>query len=262
MTNPEAPPPAPKSQRSQWTTGDYVGLIGGLAGVASGIIAYFSWQEAKESRKIAGEAQTLSQKTYDRAAGRVGAKFVVERVEPTFDDVPRDLKVRSPLKTEEVRLGSLADLRRVNVRVILRNVGDEAIEALRVETKLSLVAFHVPNLGEKEWVALRPWVLKNADRDDIAPGRKIMPGQRVAVQIARGLLPQLLHAQSNGPRDKDHFGQCEIRFYGRLVGTSGFDDAERQAVVMMNFIWDPRGFPAEECKKFLADTQTEVQFVQ
>jgi len=126
---------AAQSSTGRWTAGDLVGLVGGITGVVGAFIAILSWLEARESRKIAADAQALSQKSFERSAGKGGAKFTVVSFSPTVDEIPQRLKFRSPFGTDEVRLESLDQLIGLNPCLTVQNIGDEVIEALRVETK-------------------------------------------------------------------------------------------------------------------------------
>lgn len=101
---------AAQSSTGRWTVGDFVGFVGGIAGAVGAFIAILSWLEARESRKIAAEAQALSRKSFDCSAGKGGAKFTVVNFAPTVDEIPQRLKFRSPFGTEEVRLESLDQL--------------------------------------------------------------------------------------------------------------------------------------------------------
>jgi hypothetical protein len=240
--------------------GDVIGLIGGLAGLIGGIVSVLAWMEARESRKIAAEAQVLSQRTYDRAAGKVTAKLAVEAVSPAYEQISQRFKFRSPLGTDEVRVTSLEQLHSLSPRITVKNVGDEAIEGIRVETKLVLAAF--PGAGptpDKQWATISPWtLLKESEQEDFTPSKKLLPGQTTTVPFLRGLVAQMIQAQAIDHTPNDHYGRIEIKYYGRLVGATSYDEGVRGATILMKFVWAPEGFSDEKCKAFLEGSRPAV----
>lgn len=251
-TQANSPPEPPAA--TVWTLGDWVGLVGGLIGIASLVISVLSWHEARQSRKVAEDSFAVSQKSYDRAAGKIAAKIVIKEALPTYKDVPERLKPKSQIADllGTIRVGSLSDLRQLDPRAVLHNAGDEIVDAIRIETKAPLVSFHYPeNPKERQFAALRPWVLKPPDRDEPPLTRNLRKGDEIAVTLARPLVSQLLAAQANAPPGKDCIGRFEVRAFGRVVGATSFDGDESTATLVLGFIWDPKGFPEDECKRYL-----------
>lgn len=172
--------------------------------------------------------------------------------------VPAALKVRSPLGTQEVRFTTLDQLIALNPRVVLRNNGDEAIEVIRVETRFTYGFVDAMGLAPEKQRSMAPWVLKQTEREDHQLPKKLLRGQRGEVSITRGLVAQMVQAQTTDKSDRDHYGRFEVRCYGRIVGGTAFDESERNATVVLTFCWVPNGFPEEKCRKVLESFQPLV----
>jgi hypothetical protein len=241
-----------KSDTGKWSVGDIVGLVGGMAGIVGVIVGVLAWLAAKESNRIAAEAQAVSQKTYDRAAGKIPARLVVEGFGPPYGEIPAEMKFQSPLGVEAVRLKSLDSLRELNPRLVVRNAGDEVIEALRVETRLSFLGLRDPSRpGEKQWGARKAWTFNRGEREDLVLSKKLLPGQTATIPLVRGMTLQMLQGQTGGFEESDRYGQFEVRCYARIVGATAFDESEREATIVISLVWQPNGFPEDQCKKFL-----------
>lgn len=130
---------------------------------------------------------------------------------------------------------------------------------MRVETKFVFGMIDTRELSPDKQRAPTPWVLKQVEREDHQLGKKLMPGQRATIPVARGLVSQMLQAQAADRAAKDHYGGFEIKCYGRIVGLTSFDGAEQDAIVVMNFVWLPTGFTDDKCKKFLETFQPDVE---
>ena len=259
VVKPPEPTPPSEPATGRWTLGDYVGLVGGVIGIVGAITGLLGWNEAKESRKIAAEAQVLSQKTYDRAAGRIGAKFTLLGVKPEQRDIPAAFKFNLGELQDEIRVRSLDQLGTLNPRLEIENTGDEAIESIRVETRFDLLGVRFEgNPKEREWGFHKEWRVAHVVMDEYPLGRKLMPKERASVPMIRGLLTQMLKIQQPDTADKDHYGRFEINCFGRIVGATAFDDGYREPRIYIRFAWIPKGFNAEECKKFLDEDRIGV----
>lgn len=249
----------PQARTSWWTTGDYVGLGGGAIALFGLVVAILAWTEARESRKIAAEAQTLSQKSYDRASGKVGAKFAIVGFSPPPDKLPDPIKYRVSGQ-DEVRLSSLPHLRLMSPRVRLKNTGEEPIDAVRLETKTELVGVEFGGkIAEKEFGMMAAWRHGHVETEDIPFGRKLLPGETASVPLTRGLLSQMMRLHAPEAADKNNFVRFDVRCYGRVVGATAFDNADGGARSAIRFVWVPNGFPEDEIKKFLETERAAVE---
>ena len=68
----------------------------------------------------------------------------------------------------------------------------------------------------------------------------------------------MAQGRSPGFEDKEHYGHFEIRCYARIVGSAGFDESDQDACVLMSYVWAPRGFSDDACKKFLEVYQRDL----
>jgi hypothetical protein len=245
-------------EKPKWTVGDFVGLIGGLAGLVGAIAGILAWLEAKESRRISNDALIVSQKTYDRAAGKVKASFVVEKITMAAGEIPKEFIVHSRFSNgQQLRLTSLEQMRNLSPYITVRNIGEEPIDEIRLA--VDLFSHHLPANDDdlKRWDVLIPLRIHYGDKEDIQLGRKLLPGHAATISLPRYLVPSMLKFQSNARGSNCNQGMFSVSCYAKILGTTAFDDAEKNGRTSFECEWEPKGFSEEKCKKFIADAATE-----
>ncbi len=246
-------PPGPT-----WTIGDYVGLFGGLTGLVGAVIALLGWVEARESRRIAAEAQALAKKNYDRAAGMLPARLEIVGIIPTVEQIDEAMKTNLLGAMRVVELASLDRLLGVNPTLVVKNVGSEPIDTIRVETRYFKGMVDMIGLAEKAVSQPTRWVLEQAKREEYPLSQKLLPGQVAEVSLVRGLLSQMIQSQDADLPDRVHFGSFQIRCYARLVGGPTYDAALSDGETIMSFAWKPNGYPSNRCEEMLSKMQPHV----
>lgn len=179
-----------------------------------------------------------------------------------MENIPAEMKYRTPLGTDDIRFTSLNQIRSLKPQLVITNTGTEVIEAVRIEQRLIFLGFQGKDRREeKPWASVAPWALRQSQREEPILSRKIEPGQSAAISLTNGLVTQMMYAaiDSAGPVSRDHYGRFEIKCFARTAGTTTFDDADRFATVMMSFVWVPNGFGRAECEKFLHQHPTVVK---
>jgi hypothetical protein len=228
-----ATPSKPDKQRTNWVA--WLALLVSLLSAAG-----TTWNARTSGRN------------YDRLAGRVHARLELGAALPSQDDIPPQLFQISPIFNEpELTLGEVDDCFRWNPRVSLKNVGDEPISEIRLETRLSFSFIDMQGEPEERQRRPTPWALEDATRDDYVLGEKLLPGKTVTVSITKGLLKQMIQLQANDRADRWHYGAFEIRCMAKLVNGVAFDSAEGDSRYRVKFRWQPKGFPEDKCKEVL-----------
>ncbi|MBA4020274.1 MAG: hypothetical protein C0483_24195 [Pirellula sp.] len=194
---------------------------------------------------------TTSNRNYDRLSGRTRAQLVMIDSVPAQEDVPEGLLQKSPIFDEQVlTLSDVDDFFRLNPRLLFKNVGDEPIGDIRLETRLGFSFIDMIGEPEERQRKPTPWAYEDATRDDYVLGEKLFPEHIVEVSIVRGLLDQMTQLQATDRADRWHYGQFDIRCMGKLVNGGGFDSTD-YSQASVNFRWKPAGFPQDKCKKVL-----------
>lgn len=197
---------------------------------------------------------STSRKTYDRTSGQVRARIEVVATLPGPTQVPPQLQKVSPItKQNELTLGEVEDFFRVNPRVVLKNVGDEPIDAIRLETRSAFTFIDMLGEPEERQRQPTPWVLEEAARDDYPLTEKLKPGKSVEVGMIRGLLSQMAQLQARDREDRPHYARFEVRCLAKLVGATAYDGMDEYRVLAVRVVWYPKGFPDEKCKRLLAE---------
>ncbi len=192
-----------------------------------------------------------SNRNYNRLSGKVRAKVELVGALPKQEDVPPHLiEVSDIFETPELTLHEPDDFFRLRPLVVLKNVGDEPISEIRLETRLAMSFIDARGVAMDQ-VRPTPWAYEDATRDEYVLGEKLMPGKSVAVSITKGLLKQMIQLQANDQPDKWHYAQFDIQCMAKLVNGVAFDGAEEEGRYRVKFRWKPAGFPEDKCKAML-----------
>jgi hypothetical protein len=227
----------------------FVGVFTSIAAILISLVAL----------GISGWQAWIGQRGYDRTVGKVAARLELVRISPSIEEISPAMKAPVFGDRKEVWFNSLKQLIAMNPTLTIRNGGDEAIGALRVETQFLRGIIDnrdepTQAIGEPD-----PWVFDQSDRKDYALSRPLRPGETASIPISPGLLAQLLQAQNPKLGHKPHFGVFKIEYYGKLIGLDHFDQSDTSTTVGMAFVWIPNGFPEADARRFLQDFKPAVE---
>jgi hypothetical protein len=170
------------------------------------------------------------------------------RVLPIPEMVPPEMFTRQPIGQPTFILRSPDSIAKINPQIHMQNVGDEPIEAVKVETRLVMLT-HKDKDGK--WWSARQDELQQFNQLEPLLVKKIQPNDINYVPFGRGIVSLLKDAPVRGREDQEHFAQIEVRLFGRLVQAAGFDEAQDPAVQFLYYSWTPKDFREADCKAFL-----------
>jgi hypothetical protein len=198
----------------------------------------------------------LQREANDRAAGRIGAKLEIVRMEPRPDTFKHLFEKVHPEVDESVaHFKTVDDLLRLNPGVLVRNTGDEIIDGLRVETQERWVRDLDPGVPAGSVPGYKP-LLEPSQREDYVLSEKLKPGDVAFIPVAKPLLKSVLQAQVPSKSDRKHHAFFEVRCYGRAAGAPTFERAQQDENIHLVFCWFPAEFSEEACKKYTEMTPT------
>jgi hypothetical protein len=202
----------------------------------------------KENRRIADEAKSLSQRTYDRAAGKVRAKFNIAFVRPIPEELPKDMVRIGPLGKTSVVLRSPDWISKIEPRLQIHYVGDEPIDAVKVEARITFLCYKEKN---GNWQPVHQSEVQQFANEEPSVGKKINTQEFHNVPFGRAIVSLLMATPTQGREEQEHYAQVELRVFGRLVDGKAFDEAQEPAVRLLSYVWMPKDFKDSECKEFL-----------
>ena len=242
---PASPDGDEKKPPTAWAIGKVAFPI--LVSVLSLGVAALSWLEAAKSTRAAEESARSSAEANQRNSGRIRAQ--IELLGGLPDD--KSTRDRTPAPPEGgdaapayMLVAGPGALFGVNPRAVLKNSGEEPIEAVRVcvefagydlPAKLSAGTgspVSVPTLSgpaARSPTLLRTFLNKpvpvgalsvdQVHREDFVLDRKLMKGDVACVPFSRGVLSQLLTAQQDG--GESYRGVFKIRCFAPRRGGDG-----------------------------------------
>jgi hypothetical protein len=244
----QAPAQPQSDQKWSWKTALAIWAV--LGPLASGLGTF--WLTHRQT--------AVSEKTLDLATGKTEAQLSV-RLYPDQKDVPKAYRLKNRFLEDAVYFHDIDALLSLNPSVIVRNIGQEPVGTLKIETHFHFGFIDTTDLPPDEQRNKTPWVLRQVEKEEYPLSEKLMPGQEVRVSIVRGLTGQMVQAQAVDQRKvSDHFGVFEINCYGKIVGGVIFDPAKEP--IAMAFAWKPTGFPEDRCQKVVETMQPQTEFLR
>ncbi|MFO0938979.1 MAG: hypothetical protein U0798_20950 [Gemmataceae bacterium] len=187
--------------------------------IVSLLIAFFSLLYAYIQTNLTKEAN-------DRAAGRIGAKLELIRMEPNSSKFKHLFQPVHPGGDESVaHFQSVDELLTLSPGVTVKNTGDEIIESLRIETKELIVYNLEPGKKNDVFPIFRP-IMEPVQREDYILSEKFKPGETAFVHIGKPLTKTILQAQEPGKPDWKHYTIIEVRCYGKVAGSPTYERAK------------------------------------
>lgn len=200
---------------------------------------------------------STGKETNDRQAGRIGAKFEFVKVLPFPTDVKEFYEEIFPFGgTVAPRFKSVDELMAFNPRVVVKNNGDENIEEVRIEVQRVFSVSVNPTRAPGDNVFVENPLGEPTEIEKFVLSEKLRPGESATVPYGRAFLRDIMRVQNPEKKDWKHVAKYEVRCYGRAVGATAFDVAERRDFSWQAFAWLPSGFSEEKCKKYLDMTPT------
>ena len=151
--------------------------------------------------------------------------------------------------------------------IYLNNIGEESIEAVRVEVsfiggtidyRLDGVARTNPPVPPVDWFKNdTPIILKAADRSDHILSELWRPGQSLAIPLVKEVLSQATQAQSKNRIDRTHYARLDVAVSCRIAGSNYFHRDKSSVSVLV--AWKPRGFGDEETKRISTSYEARLR---
>jgi hypothetical protein len=208
---------------------------------------------------------TKSQNDYtrERAAGRLPARLELVGSRPDSNTLQPELRKRifgSDYTT--MFFGAPTDVVNLNERVVLRNVGDEPIEAIRVTVS------YVGGFNEKDAFKVvgldQPPIVteQQVHKEDHILDQKVNKGEFALIPLTKGMLHQMLQAQKGQAKGVERYGVFLVRCSAKIVGASSFDGTYDDKELTLRLLWLPSGFDEEQCTKIIERFQPRIEIMK
>jgi hypothetical protein len=226
----------PASSRWTWTT-----ILSGLGSATSlvvSVVALF----------VSFQAKDVSQRTEDRASGKIKAKFEIVGVFPSDEkSLPAGIKKSDFGSFSVDDPQSLIEWSPV---IRIKNTGEYPIDSFRVEVQ-SWIQSRIPDDNIPK---LRPIFGTSVSVLESPPFGKLIPGQSALFSINKGLVEQMLKATPGKQwKDDKHYASFQLRTYCRIVGADSYDGPNRSEFPVLGLVWIPSQFTEDKIKLILED---------
>ena len=206
----------------------------------------------------------FGQEANDRTAGRLKASAKILHLIPDMESMkhlfipldppPRDVFTGKPINI--VFFKDLYTLCQTNPRILVKNTGNEAIEAVRIEVEeLSVIPvggkdpIFIPDPSNPKvprLIRYKP-ILDPTQSDNCDLSEKFKPGDEAIIPLWRPLIRAMLKAQKVKSQSGKYKAAFDVRCYARAVGATAFDRLEGSTP--LGFIWSAVGFTEEGFKR-------------
>lgn len=198
-----------------------------------------------------------------RASGRVSAQLVFEGSIPDGTSLPEELRhpiFDSPYTTFYSK--NPEELIRLNPRIVLRNAGEEPVEAIRVT-----VSYDFGRSASDDYFLIGsgppgPIVTEQLHREEHLLDQKLGHNDVCIIPITKGLIHQMLQGQQGQIANAQRYGEFSIRCSGRVVGGTSFDPLADDMLLKFRLLWLPEGFPENKCTKLVRDIQPKLTIIK
>jgi hypothetical protein len=223
--------------------------IASVSAVAAIFAAFFALNQAQTAKEA-----------NDRQSGRVVAKLQIVGVHPKAGEFPELLEpfLKQMPETKSYCVREPGQLLFLNPRIIVKNIGEEPIDSIRVETKFVWGLIDAIDKPVDQTRIKDPFVLRQAERDTYDLSRKFKKGEMLVMPFAKGLLGQMIQAQNPAKGEWKHSGRFEVRCFARMVGSTSFDGGDTDEFAQVTFWWYPNGFPEDKVKAMIEKMQPEA----
>jgi hypothetical protein len=194
----------------------------------------------------------LTQYAQMRASGEITAEIeIASVVQAGIKEFGKDKKAEPP----KMDFKDIDALLRLRPTVVLNNVGEEPIEAIRVVTNLFQIGLPTQP-GDK---AIFHPMLREEERDDIMLPEQWLPGKSVGISLVKGILGQMVQIQSKEKHAK-HFAWMQVRVSGKITNSTVFGRGGEGRVILCLVQWTPSGFPEGKAREVLSGYQSTAVF--
>jgi hypothetical protein len=251
----------PSVQQDHMTTNDKLQWAGIIVSILVGVGSLFvAWQAKEISREQADAAKEANA----RASGRIPAKVILEASLPDSTSLPKEL--RKPIFGTELTTfyaDNPEKMIALNHRIVLRNVGDEPIEAIRITVAYDrgFTAKDMFNLIGRDGPN-DPIITEQLHKEEVTLDQKLTKNEVVIVPLTKGLLHQMLQGQRGQTPDAERYGEFVVKSYGRIVGSSSYDGLLDEKYLRVRLLWMPKGFAEERVAKMVESFKPRIEIMK
>lgn len=224
-------------------------FISVVALLAAGASAFYTWKLAD-----------IAEKAEARAAGQATATLELIDVFPNSESIPKEL--RRPIVGGPFTTAYFEDpdtLLRLNMRLILKNVGSRPLDTVRVTVSFD-DGFSVTDPGNAG--AKDPIITQQVFREDFALDRTAQPTEVIIIPITKGLLSQIVAGQKGKQPEAQRYGEFVVKAYGKVAGGAGFDGIHDDRFIRIRLLWLPKGFSEERSSAILKEFHPNVEIMK
>jgi hypothetical protein len=251
----------PSVQVDRMTTTDKLQWAGILVSVIVGVGSLVVAWQAKEFSRAQAEA---AKEANARTSGRTPAKMVLEASLPDSASLPDE--VRKPIfgtKLTTFYADTPEKLISLNHRIVLRNVGEEPIEAIKVTVAYDrgFTAKDMFNLiggdGTND-----PVITEQLHKEEVVLDQKLSNNEVAIIPLTKGLLHQMLQGQRGQTPDAERYGEFVVKSYARIAGSSSFDGLVDEKYLRVRLLWMPKGFAEEKVGKMIESFKPRIEIMK
>jgi hypothetical protein len=205
--------------------------------------------------------QSIPKIANDRVSGRIMPKFRFVSFHPPQDSIDKEFaRIRGAGKGQGNTV-TPNTIRLLNMFVKVQNIGDEAIDAFRVETKTTEVSVVMANDDKNKFASpFQTWRIGQSDSDEFKPPQVLSPGKIATIRLGKGIVSQVMKAPVAGNGKKEQFSVIEIRVFAKLFGVeNAYGPEERGDSARIRINWLPDDYTKEAWTKFLNEYDTKVE---
>lgn len=225
-------------------------ILGVFALLMGGLSVYYYRQQAVAAKEA-----------NDRVSGRIGAKLQLVDSIPNTETLP--LEKRKPIFGTQYTTAYVDNsdtLRDLRMRVVLKNIGEEAIDTIRLSVKCER-GFGVKDqfklIGNQ--VSKGPFSTDSYSKEDFVLDQKLNPTEVILVPLSKGMLTQMLEVQWGADVDDERYGEFVIKPSAKIVGGTSFDGIYDDTELTVRLLWSPKGFEEEKCRKLIDRMQLKAE---
>lgn len=270
INQPLPSPSAPNSTGStykRWALAVWA-HIGGIAFVLSAVTLWYTHHQVQTNRDQLDELKRQNDWTeYNslRAAGAVTAQVEIAGIVASPKSVPKELIVNDRGAKDEKgkfvlrpHFKDLDTLLRGKPVIVLNNVGEEPIEAIRIVTRLHTFEYEVLDraVPKDDFGS----VIREEEREDFTLRQQWLPESSVRLSLVKGLLAQMMQIQNTGNENLVLKAILQVHVSAKISGGTIFGGNTDRQYIACRVSWLPSGFPTNRCREILDGYQSRVVF--
>jgi len=176
---------------------------------------------------------------------------------PTPKDFGKDMRIAAFGGTDKPYYKDIDTFVKFRPTLVLNNVGEEPIEAIRIVTSRVYAQIDMPNQPrDKDEFGL---VLREEEREDITLAQQWLPETSVQISLLKGILGQMVQIQSREKQNAMHQALMQVQISARITGSNVFGRGDDRKIACFVW-WMPSGFSDDKCREVLNGYQPAVSF--